>query len=172
MPACGCPMRIDSFNGTMKRNRRKSRSRKGMVLLMVLFIIMTIAVVSSGFIARSDAELACGRNYCLRNEVDYLAWAGLEHARALVVSPENVGVLDAWSGAEMQLDASGSLYYDLAISSPVETVAADPNDPSTYNYTIQCTAYQRSGDSRSVLSGNLFYDPNSTQAYYISVTRP
>jgi hypothetical protein len=141
---------------------------------MVLFIVMAIAVISSGFIARSDAELASGRNYCMRNEVDYLAWAGLEHARALVISPENTDVLDTWSGTELQLEPSSAQYYDLTVNSPVETAAADPNDASTYAYTVQSAAYRKSGSdvqARSILHGVLFYDPNSTQAYYISVTR-
>jgi type II secretory pathway component PulK len=158
----------------MKHYRKKTRSRKGMAMLMVLFIVMAIAVISSGFIARSDVELASGRNYCLRNEADYLAWAGLEHAKALVISPENTGVLDTWSQTELQLAADSPLYYDLNINSPVETVAADPNESSTYTYSVQSAAYRRSGSdirARSVLTGTLFYDPNSTQAYYISVTR-
>ena len=145
-----------------------------MAMLMVLFIVMAIAVISSGFIARSDVELACGRNYCLRNEVDYLAWAGLEHARALVISPENSDVLDAWAQTELQIDAGSSRYYDLTVNSPVETAAADPNDPSTYEYSIQSAAYRKSGgnvQARSFLTGILFYDPSTTQAYYISVTR-
>ena len=146
-----------------------------MAMLVVLFIIMAIAVISSGFIARSDSELQAGQNYRLRNEADYLAWAGLEHAKALVISPENAEVLDTeWSQAEFRLDESRSQYYDLTIDSPVETVAADPNNPSTYTYLIQSAAYDRSGGTvraRSVLDATLFYDPNSTQAYYISVTR-
>jgi hypothetical protein len=146
-----------------------------MAMLIVLFIIMAIAVISSGFIARSDAELQCGRNYRLRNEADYLAWAGLEHVKALVISPENVGVLDSsWSQTQMQINAGSSGYYDLSVNSPVETVAADPNDPSTYTYSIRSAAYDTSGGTvraRSVLDATLFYDPNSTQAYYISVTR-
>jgi len=145
-----------------------------MAMLMVLFIVMAIAVISSGFIARSDAELQSGRNYCLRNEVDYLAWAGLEHARALVISPENTDVLDMWSGTELQLEAGSPQYYDLAINSPVEAAAADPNDASTYTYSVQSAAYRKIGgdvQTRSILTGTLFYDPNSTQAYYISVTR-
>lgn len=145
-----------------------------MAMLMVLFIVMAIAVISSGFIARSNAELASGRNVCLRNEADYVAWAGLEHARALVISPENTDVLDSWTGTGLQLDIGSSQYYDLTINSPVEEVAADPNDPSTYTYSIQSSAYIQSGGAiraRSVLDAKLFFDPNETQAYYISVGR-
>ena len=145
-----------------------------MAMLMVLFIVMAIAVISSGFIARSNAELASGRNVCLRNEADYIAWAGLEHARALVISPENTDVLDSWTGTGLQLDVGSSQYYDLTINSPVEEVAADPNDPSTYTYSIQSSAYIQSGGAvraRSVLDAKLFFDPNETQAYYISVRR-
>jgi type II secretory pathway component PulK len=158
----------------MKRYKQKSRSNRGMAMLMVLFIVMAIAVISSGFIARSDAELASGRNYCLRNEVDYLAWSGLEHARALVASPENTDVLDTWSQTELQLEPGSRNYYDLTLHSRVETAAADPNDVSTYTYTVQSAAYRKSGSevlARSLLTGTLFYDPNSTEAHYISVTR-
>ena len=146
-----------------------------MAMLIVLFIIMAIAVISSGFIARSDAELQCGQNYRLRNEVDYLAWAGLEHVKALIVSPENTGVIDiSWSQTQLQIIEGGSGYYDLTVNSPVETSAADPNDSSTYIYSIQSEAYDKTGGAvraRSVLDATLFYNPNSTQAYYISVTR-
>ena len=139
-----------------------------MAMLMVLFIIMAIAVISSGFIARSDSELQAGQNYRLRNEADYLAWAGLEHARALIVDTSDAEIRN--NGLTQTdfppLDASGSQSYDLTIISPA---AADPN-----NYSIQSAAYDRSGGAvraRSVLDATLFYDPNSTQAYYISVTR-
>lgn len=161
----------------MKRYYRKTRSRKGMAMLMVLFIVMAIAVISSGFIARSDAALQCGRNDCLRNEADYLAWAGLEHVRALVTSPENTEIMsDAVTLTDLQLVSGSSGYYDLAVNTPVETPAADPNDPSTYTYAVQCVAHDETGGvvrARSVLDGMLFYnpDPNDTQAYYISVTR-
>ena len=145
-----------------------------MAMLVVLFIVMAIAIISSGFIARSDAALQCGRNYSLRNEVDYLAWAGLEHAKAWIVSPDNSGVIEI-SFQLNNLPLSGSSgRYNLLFDSPIETAAADPNDPSTYTYEIQCTAYDTTGGAvraRSVLDATLFYDPNSTQAYYISVTR-
>lgn len=154
----------------MRSRYKKIRSQKGAALLIVLFIILAIAVISSGFIARSDAELACGRNFCIRNEVDYLAWGGLEHARALVISPENAGILGTWSGTGLQLDASTYQYYDLTINNPTEIIGP----PSTYTYSIQSSAYQKIGSDiqgRSILDATLYYDPNSSQAYYISVTR-
>ncbi len=148
-----------------------------MAMLVVLFIVMAIAVISSGFIARSDAALQCGRNYRLRNEADYLAWAGLEHARAWIISPDNSGIIEI-SFELNNLPLSGSSgRYNLVFESPTETVAADPNDPSTYTYAIQAEAYDKTAagvvQARSVLDATLFYnpDPNNTQAYYISVTR-
>lgn len=146
-----------------------------MAMLMVLFIVMAIAVISSGFIARSDAALQCGQNYRLRNEVDYLAWAGLEHARVLVIDPNDAAVRNNGLAQtdSLQLE-SGSQSYQLSVQSPVEVSAADPNDPSTYTYAVQSLAYDEMDGTvraRSVLDATLFYDPNSTQAYYISVTR-
>ena len=160
----------------MRRKRRQSdHSHKGMAMLVVLFIVAAIAVVASGFIARSDAQLQSGYNYTLHAEADYLAWSGLEHARALVVSPDNMTALPGWSGAGIQLDATTGAYYDLTIDAPVETFAADPNDPSTYTYSVLSSAYLIDGGTvraRSKLGGQLFYDPNSSDCYFLSVTRP
>jgi hypothetical protein len=165
-------MPIESSEIMMKQCVTKNRSRKGAALVMVLFIIMAIAVISSGFIARSDIELQAGQNYRLRTELDYLAWAGLEHARALVVSPENKKVFTSFSGTSLRIDETTSQFYDLTIGSRVEIV--DATNPSSYTYAVQSLAYDTSGGAvraRSVLDATLFYDPNSTQAYYISVTR-
>ena len=171
----GLQMPIESSKMMMKQCVTKNRSRKGVALVMVLFIIMAIAVISSGFIARSDIELQAGQNYRIRTELDYLAWAGLEHAKALVVDTSDAEIRN--NGLTKTdfppLDASGSQSYDLTINSP-EPVAADPNNPSTYTYAVQSLASDTSGGAvraRSVLDATLFYDPNSTQAYYISVTR-
>lgn len=146
-----------------------------MALLVVLFIIMAISVIGAGFIARSDAALLSGYNYARHNETDALAWGGLEHARALVTSPENAIPLVQWQNTvPLQLDANSSLYYDLTIGTGVETANADPNLPSTYVYPVECQAYKNSGGktaARSVLEGTLFYDHGSTQAYYISLRR-
>ena len=144
-------------------------------MLMVLFIVMAVAIISSGFIARSDVELACGRNFNVRSQADYLAWAGLEHARALVISPDNASPLDTWSNASpLQLDAGSDFYYDLSISSPAITAAADPNAPSLYTYPVECQAYKETGGqvrATSTLAADLFYDPNDGTGYFISVRR-
>lgn len=145
----------------MKRYKRKSCSHKGMALLVVLFLVMAIAIISSGFIARSDATLVGSRNGCIRNEVDYAAWGGLEVAWALVQSP-GFGSMTFPLTAQ-QLDASSAIYYDLTIGSPVSNM-----------YPVQCSAYQRVNaeiKARSVLSGTLMADPNEGQAYYISIRR-
>lgn len=145
-----------------------------MALLVVLFIVMAIAVIGSGFIARSDVSLAAAHNYGQRTQADYLAWGGMEHARALIISPDNVTPLGAWSSTGMQLDATSSYYYDLDISSPAEVVPADPNDVSTYRYSIQCSAYALVGGNKglsSTLLGDLLYDPNDGSGDFISIRR-
>lgn len=145
-----------------------------MALLVVLFIIMAISVIGAGFIARSDAALLSGYNYTLHNETDTLAWGGLEHARALVTSPDNAAPLGQWEATGLQLAAGSALYYDLTISAPAETANADPNLPSTYAYPVRCASYKKQGAvtlAQSVLQGTLFYDPDGMQAYYISLRR-
>ena len=143
-----------------------------MALLVVLFVVMAIAIVSSGFIARSDASLQCGRNYTLRSETDYLAWGGLEHAWAIVQDPNSLSAFP-FELAAQQLDASSDQYYDLTIETPAVTATGDPNNPSTYVYPVQCSAYTQSGGQSKAavtLEGDLYYDPAGS-AYYISVRR-
>lgn len=145
-----------------------------MAMLVVLFIVMAIAVISSGFIARSDAAMLSGYNFSLRSETDALGWGGIEHARALVISPENTVPLTTWSQTGLQLDADSSLFYDLTIGNPATTANADPNLPSTYVYPVRCSAYKQKGGrimSRSILDGTLYFDPGSSQAYYTSLRR-
>ena len=135
-----------------------------MAMLVVLFIIMAIAVISSGFIARSDAELQCGQNYRLRNEADYLAWAGLEVAWALVQDPNT-----SWSYTKepvsWEAEAMPNYYYDLSLSS-----TADPN-----LYRVNCAAYKEVGGKRQAESriyGTLFHDSSDpSKSLYISIRR-
>jgi len=71
----------------IKMKRLKRTKQNGAALLIVLFVVMVIAVVSLGFMSRSDVELACGQNMMLRTQMDHLAESGLEHAKGLMLSP-------------------------------------------------------------------------------------
>lgn len=138
-----------------------------MAMLVVLFIVMAIAIISSAFIARSDTALACGRNFCLRTEADYAAWGGLEVAWALVQDPNTLGAT-TFPVIE-QLDSSSAIYYDLTVSGPV--AAADPN---VSVYSITCSGYQQvNGEdrTRSTLYGDLHFDADSQTASYRSIRR-
>lgn len=105
-------------------------NRRGAALLVVLFIVMAITVASLGFLSRSDVELACGRNMVLRTQMDYLAESGLEHARGLILNPQDVDS-EYWTGAEAQQLVAGSTeYYDL------EVVRDDSDPMDRCNYTI------------------------------------
>ncbi len=138
-------------------------------MLVVLFIVMAIAIISSGFIARSDVALACGRNFSIRNEADYAAWGGLEVAWALVqdpncVLPYNSGEQSADWGAE-----TNNLKYDLTIDSPVATA-----DPNVVVHSVMCQAYKSvNGQQRAAsrLYGELLYDSGSDVRRYISIRR-
>ena len=120
-------------------------------MLVVLFIVMVITVVSLGFISRSDVELACGKNMILQTQMVHLAESGLEHARGLILSPQDVDT-EYWQGdAGQQLVAGGNDYYD------VNVVKLDE-----CNYQITCTAYrEKSGErvGRSGLVAELRLDP-------------
>ena len=97
-------------------NKKQINSRSGVVLLLVLFVIMTITVLSLGYLTRSDVELACGVNMGLHAKMDYLAESGLEHAKGLILRPYDIaGVY--WAGAEsQQLVAGSNEYYNVSVA--------------------------------------------------------
>jgi hypothetical protein len=124
---------------------------KGAALIVVLLIVMTVAVLSLGFLSRSDVELACGENMILRTQMDYLAESGLEHARGLILNPQEVSS-EYWAGAvRQQLSAGTSDYYDVAVTKSGEC-----------NYQIICDAYRENSGvktGRSSLTAELRLDP-------------
>ena len=122
--------------------RRKSR---GAALLVVLFIVMFLSVLSIGFVSRSDTELTCGQNMEFRAELDYLAESGLEHARGLILSPQDLAA-EYWTGADGQQIVTGDDYYDIQ-------VARDDSDPNNRcNYIIDCNAYRLENSQKTALS--------------------
>lgn len=129
---------------------------KGVALLMILFVIMAITVISLGFLSRCDIELASGRNMLLRVQIDQLAESALEHARGMLLHPQEVSS-EYWSGdTYQQLIGGSSEYYDV-------TVARDLSDPyDRCTYSIACEAYRLSAGekvARSRLSAELRLDP-------------
>ena len=132
------------------KNNKKARS--GVALLVVLFIVMAITILSLGFVSRSDVELACGQNMILRTEMDYLAESGLEHARGLILNPQDVST-EFWMGdTNLQL-TSGSDFYEVSVD-------RDAND--FCNYIIDCNSYRLQGTDtigRSSVRATLRLDP-------------
>jgi len=135
-----------------------------MALIVVLIIIMAITVLSMGFLSRSDVELACGENMILKTQMDYLAESALEHAKGLILNPQDVAS-EYWAGAEdQQLVAGSDDYYDVAIVR---------DDPNLCNYFINCEAYRLKGGQRigrSSLTAKLRIDPYI--AYWQSGNQP
>jgi hypothetical protein len=132
--------------------------RPGVAILVVLFVIMAATLISLGFIARSDVELACGQNVGLRMQMDYLAQTGLVHAKALITNPQDAdtAALGYWAGdGDLQIEA-GDDYYDL-------TVARDDSDPADRcTYNIQSLAYRfhdAQKTAQSYLNARLRLDP-------------
>jgi cytoskeletal protein CcmA (bactofilin family) len=129
--------------------------RPGVALLVVLFIVMVITILSLGFLSRSDVELACGENMVLRTQMDYLAESGLEHARGLILNPQEVSS-EYWTGGVGQQIAGGNDYYDIR-------VVRDDSDPAERcNYIIDCNAYRlKNGEKigQSNVKAQLRLDP-------------
>jgi len=133
------------------KNKRNKTNRRGAALLVVLFLVMAATILSLGFLSRSDVELACGENMILRAQMDYLAESGLEHARGLILNPQDVDS-EYWAGdAGQQLAAGSDDYYDVSVVKLGEC-----------NYQITCDAYrEKSGEKtgRSSLLAELRLDP-------------
>ncbi len=140
-------MKFKIQNSRLKIQRT---GRPGVALLVVLFIVMAATVLSLAFLSRSDVELACGQNMTFRMSMDYLAESGLEHARGLLLNPQDVAG-QYWAGAERQQLYAGQDYYDV-----------DVNQLGPSNYQITSTAYrERAGRQvgRSSLQAELRLDP-------------
>jgi hypothetical protein len=131
--------------------------RRGVALLMVLLIVLAITILATGFLAGTDTELACGANTLLRVQMDQLAESGLEHARGLILHPQDVPA-DFWtSGATDQQLAAGSRdYYHVRTT-------RDANQPMDYcTYDITCEAFRLVGSEKtgqSRLAATLRLDP-------------
>ncbi len=131
-------------------------NRRGVALLVVLFVVMVITILSLGFLSRSDVELACGRNMVLRTQMDYLAESGLEHARGLILNPQDISS-EYWTGAAaQQLVAGSNDYYE------IEVVRDDSVPTDRCNYIIDCNSYRLKDSEqigRSNITAKLRLDP-------------
>ena len=132
-------------------HRRNEINKPGTALLVVLLIVMVATILSLAFLARSDVELACGQNMILRTEMDYGVESGLEHARGLLLNPQDIAS-EYWPGdVRQQLVADSDDYYD------VNVVKLDE-----CNYQITSDAYrEKNGEKigRSGLQAELRLDP-------------
>ena len=132
------------------------RARDGGALLVVLIVVMAITIVSIGFIGKSDVELACGENMTLRTEMDHLAESAIQHARGLILNPQDASA-EYWTGATgLQLAGGSDDYYDVAIT------RGDANSTNRCNYTVTCSSYRSIGGEitgRSRLGAKVRLDP-------------
>lgn len=122
------------------KTRTNTSCRSGIALLIVLFIVMAITITALGFVARSDVEMLCGQNMVMRRQMDCLAESGLEHARGLLLNPQDVAAPDNYwkGGPEFRLQSGSRGYYDVTVGKSTDT-----NDHCTY--TIDCNSYYTDG---------------------------
>ena len=134
--------------------------RSGVVLLVVLFVSMVVAIISLGVLARASRQMACGDSMAQRLKLDYLAEAGLVHAKTLLLNPQEVGTLPDpngfWAGASALQMQAGDDYYDLAVTRST----SGPTYRCTYD--IKSRAYRKEGTEetlQSTLYAQLRLDP-------------
>ena len=132
--------------------------RRGAALLVVLFIVMAVTLISLGFVARSDRELACGANMETRMQMDYMAQTGLTHAKNFIINPQTVDIeaVGYWQGDTGKYIEDTGDYYDVSVT-------RNSSDSTNHcDYTIVSQGYRLdAGDkvSQSTMTGNLRLDP-------------
>lgn len=123
---------------------------KGMALIIVLVLVGIITIVALEFIVRGDAELAFGKNMEMKADMDYLADAGIEHGRGLVMSPHDLSGEPSVYTAQ-QLNAGSSDYYDVNVQKISEL-----------DFQIKSDAYRMQSGSKfatNSLTAKLRLDP-------------
>lgn len=124
---------------------RYGNNRRGVALLMVLFLVGAISILSLGFAIKADTELSCGRNVELRMQMDYLGLTALNHAKTLILNPQDVATSAQgyWQGdTDLQIEVGGEDFYDITVSR--STTGFTPE--STFDVT--CHAYRFDGVSK------------------------
>ncbi|MGA2915086.1 MAG: LamG domain-containing protein [Sedimentisphaerales bacterium] len=133
----------------MKYEKKYNRD-KGIVLIIILMVVAAIVIVGLGFIVRGDTELLTGQNTDMAADMSYLAESGLEHARGLIMYPQDVNI-DGWSATSQQLVSGSSDYYDVRVTKSSEL-----------NWQITSSAYRQISGSRTAqnsMTANLRLDP-------------
>jgi len=133
----------------MKLYRQYNRG-KGIALIIILVLITAIVVIGLGFIIRGDTELVCGQNMELKADMDYLAESGLEHAKGLIMYPQDLAT-EYFTGAAAQQLVSGNDYYNVSVTKLSEL-----------NWQITSLAYRQAGGSsvaQNSLTAQMRLDP-------------
>jgi len=126
--------------------------------MVVLFIVAAISVLSFGYVVKADRELSCADNTDFRMEMDYLGQTALNHAKALIINPQNVttGSGGYWQGKDELKIKPGKDFYDITVAQ--STGGLTPR--CTYDVTIN--AYRKDGGlriSETKLQSQLRFDP-------------
>jgi hypothetical protein len=94
------------------------------------------------------------QNMALRIQMDQLADSGLQHAKGLILNPQDIDISSgSWSASGQQLVEGTNDYYDVQVC---------PDLSDDCNYTIDCNAYHFSNGertARSNLTAQLRLDP-------------
>jgi hypothetical protein len=157
----------------MKRRFEKKNHKQGSALLVVLFIVMAITVLSLGFLSRCDTELACGQNMVLCEQMDSLAYSGLEHAKGLILYPQDIPATGYWTGGSAQQLAAGDDYYNVNVAMHNAINDADPTYRCTYD--VNSEAYRLKNGAKvgkSSIKAELRLDPCIAYGSKVSASIP
>lgn len=129
---------------------KRYNCRKGVALIIILLFVAVVTVVGLGFIVRGDTELLYGRNMAIKADMDYIAESGLEHARGLILNPQDVPA--DWAGVTgAQINPGSDDYYDVSVT-----------QLSPFNYRLTSFGYRQEGGevtARESLTAELRLNP-------------
>lgn len=152
------------------KHKTKNYGRRGMAMLVVLFIIIAIVTVASGILYRADMAMVSGQNYVLRTRANYIAWAGLEHARALILDAPEAERLTV-TEAPFALDNDKNFNYTLLPIGLPDKIT----DPNLWQYEVGCKVYYIKNTTTqpfSELKATVVYDPNGPKAWFTHIQHP
>ena len=128
---------------------KKSNNRRGVALLVVMFLVAMISILSMSYAVKANRQLSCGLNSGYKTEADYLAQTALSYARSCVVNPQNMttGEDGYWQGDTGVQIIEGNEYFDVTVTQ------------STTGNTSKCT-YSIETSSYKLVDGERMYETN------------
>src|SRR5258706_16385504 len=124
------------MNGIMTKTKSRSRSERGVALIIAIFSLMLISVVATALIVTSGTQSALKSNYKSAMHAFYDAKAGLEEARGRLwaTNPDSAAIMNCVfpGGAPMPLTQACYIINPAGTENVDPRVSANPYADTEY----------------------------------------